>query len=91
MKGFLLLAATLLFSLPSYGAESSPKPVDKRLVPAQINFVAPKAPQDIPEVFIDGYIHRPTVEAFRKNGFLKDRQVGFVYFNSHGGDLIAAM
>jgi hypothetical protein len=64
---------------------------DKRLVPATITFIQPKAAGDIPEVFIDGYIHRTTVDAFRKNGFLNDRKVGFIYFNSHGGDLIAAM
>ncbi|SBW84356.1 hypothetical protein PVE_R2G0326 [Pseudomonas veronii 1YdBTEX2] len=87
----LLALATLLVSCTVFAAPAGKDHVDKRLVPAQINFVSPKTPQDIPEVYIDGYIHRPTVEAFRKRGFLNDRQVGFVYFNSHGGDLIAAM
>lgn len=92
MIRMMLSAAALLLSVSAFGAEpGSGEQQDKRLVPAQINFVVPKAPQDIPEVYIDGYIHRPTVEAFRQSGFLRDRQVGFVYFNSHGGDLIAAM
>ncbi|MHC5194690.1 COG3904 family protein [Pseudomonas frederiksbergensis] len=83
------LALGLLLSGMTLAAE--PAIQDKRLVPATITFIQPKAAGDIPEVFIDGYIHRPTVEAFRKNGFLNDRKVGFIYFNSHGGDLIAAM
>lgn len=90
IRSFLALAS-LLLSVTAASALASTASVDKRLVPAQIIFVEPKNPQDIPEIYIDGYIHRPTVESFRKNGFLKDRQVGFVYFNSHGGDLIAAM
>lgn len=87
----LLILASFMLSATVAAAPAGSDGVDKRLIPAQINFVEPKTPQDIPEVYIDGYIHRPTVEAFRKSGYLKDRHVGFVYFNSHGGDLIAAM
>jgi len=69
----------------------SPAIQDKRLIPATVTFIEPRSATDIPEVVISGYIHRPTVEAFRKYGFLKDRKVGFVFFNSHGGDLQAAV
>ena len=81
--GFTILSCT-----PVLGAEVESDP---RLVPAQVTFIAPEAASDIPEVYIDGYLHRSTVEAFREYGVLRDRKVGFVYFNSYGGDLLAAM
>lgn len=89
----MLRTATLVLGLlvSAIATAASPAIQDKRLIPATVTFIEPKTASDIPEVVISGYIHRPTVEAFHKYGHLKDRKVGFVFFNSHGGDLEAAV
>jgi hypothetical protein len=83
------LALSLLFSAMTIASE--PDIQDKRLIPASMSFVQTKDVSSIPEVYVDGYIQRATVDEFRKHGYLNGRQVGFVYFNSLGGDVIAAM
>ncbi|MCK1788610.1 hypothetical protein [Pseudomonas violetae] len=87
------IAAVLSFTIGAASAASggTVATIDERLIPAQVKFVAPQTPQGVPEFYVDGFIHQPTVESFRKNAFLNGRQVGFVFFNSHGGDLVAAM
>ena len=60
---------------------------DPRLTPANVLTLQ----QDgFTQVVIDGYIHQPTVDAFRKEVSSGAAQFGIVYLNSAGGDLIAA-
>lgn len=60
---------------------------DPRLTPAKVLTLK----QDgFTQVVIDGYIHQPTVEAFRKKVTSDGAAFGIVYFNSAGGDLSAA-
>lgn len=85
--------ATLLAAL-SLHAAAAPSPVpadDPRLQPASVTRVAPTDEGGIPEVYIDGYIHKQTVEDFSRLGLLNTARLGMVYFNSKGGDLVAAI
>ena len=60
---------------------------DPRLTPATVLTLQ----QDgFTQVIIDGYIHQPTVEAFRQKVTSDGATYGIVYFNSAGGDLSAA-
>ncbi|HCR1674369.1 hypothetical protein [Pseudomonas aeruginosa] len=78
----------------SINLAASPAPVpadDPRLQPAAVTFLNPSEDGGFPEIYIDGYIHQPTVEAFKRVGNLNGAGLGMVYFNSLGGDLVAAI
>lgn len=90
MRKVLPATLTLAFAYCS-GLDAADSKPDPRMTPAEIRFVSAEASGKPPEVFIDGFIHRPTVEAFRRRGYLNGQKLGFVTFNSHGGDLLAAM
>lgn len=60
---------------------------DPRLKPAT---VLTSHQDGFTQVVIDGYIHQPTVEAFRNKVTSNGASYGIVYFNSAGGDLSAA-
>lgn len=85
-----LAAITLstLVSLNAGAASLMPGVDDPRLKPAT---VLVSSQFKFKKIVIDGYIHAPTVEAFRDNAKLNGDEFGVVYLNSAGGDLAAAM
>lgn len=86
-------ALALLLVLMLSNAVAAPAPVqqnDPRLQPAKVTLGTVGA-GGAPAIYIDGYIHKPTVEAFRRLGNLNGSGMGLVYFNSLGGDLVAAV
>lgn len=60
---------------------------DPRLTPARVMTLQQEG---LTQVVIDGFIHTPTVEAFRSKVSELGGDYGIVYFNSSGGDLSAA-
>lgn len=90
MRKFLPATLTLVFAYSS-GVDATHLKPDPRMTPAEVSFVSAEGPGKPQEVFVDGFIHRATVEAFRRRGFLNGQKLGYVTFNSHGGDLLAAM
>ena len=60
---------------------------DPRLTPARLLTVDQEG---FTQVIVDGYIHQPTVDAFRAKVTEGGSDFGIVYFNSAGGDLSAA-
>lgn len=85
IAGSVSLAMSLLLSIPV--SASSITLDDPRLTPARI---VSYDTSGFTQVFIDGYIHKPTVESFSKAAFQRGQDFGVVYFNSGGGDLTAA-
>lgn len=86
-------ALALLLVLILTNAIAAPAPVqqnDPRLQPAKVTLGTVGA-GGAPAIYIDGYIHEPTVEAFRRLGNLNGSGMGLVYFNSLGGDLVASV
>lgn len=87
-----ILAAAL--ALVALHATAAPSPVpadDPRLQPAAVTRIEPSASAGYPSIYIDGYIHKHTVEAFKRLGTLNGAGMGMVYFNSLGGDLVASV
>lgn len=82
---FALALAILTGNLTATADTLSPD--DPRLLPARITSVDQSG---FKHVFIDGYIHKPTVEAFSRATSADSARFGIVYFNSAGGDLSAA-
>lgn len=88
----LLLAAAFALCAINASATSTVVPADDpRLRPAEVVRVEPLASSGFPEIYIDGYIHKATVETFKQLGTLDGSGMGMVYFNSLGGDLVAAV
>lgn len=84
----LLAGAMVLFSPLAASASSLfVEPDDPRLSSARLITIEQ---QGFTQVVIDGYIHPPTVDAFRKKVSAAGNDFGIVYFNSAGGDLSAA-
>lgn len=83
-----LLTLALLSHFPAHASAGSfLSNDDPRLTPARVMTLQ----QDgFTQVVIDGYIHKPTVEAFRAKVTNQGGDYGIVYFNSSGGDLSAA-
>lgn len=81
----LTLLATLVIS--SYAAADFVAPNDPRLKPARVISINQNG---FVQVFIDGYIHTPTVKEVAKELSADSAEFGIVYFNSSGGDLTAA-
>lgn len=90
LKRNRIIAATLALAPLATAQASSliPEKNDPRLKPATVLVSAQHA---FTQVVIDGYIHKPTVEAFRQRASLSGDQYGIVIFNSAGGDPEAAM
>lgn len=87
-RGLIGLATTTLYAIFSHGVfAASILPDDPRLKPAQLLSVDNGG---FTQVFIDGYIHNPTVDAFRRSVIHSGQEFGIVYLNSAGGDLVAA-
>ncbi|MFL1449276.1 hypothetical protein ACI77O_12845 [Pseudomonas tritici] len=84
-----LFACAVGLLAPPSGVASSlfVEPNDPRLTPAKLTTFDT---QRFTQVVIDGYIHQPTVNAFRRKIEDGNSQFGIVYFNSAGGDLTAA-
>lgn len=78
-------------SLPAFATEGASSMYvtqnDPRLSPARVLTVEQ---QGFTQVVVDGYIHQPTVDAFRAKVTEGGSEFGIVYFNSAGGDLSAA-
>ncbi|HEJ4407736.1 TPA: hypothetical protein SL557_000013 [Pseudomonas aeruginosa] len=82
------LATSTLYAVSCTAAfGNSIHPDDPRLNPAQLLTLDNGG---FTQVFIDGYIHNPTVEAFLRSVTPSGREFGIVYLNSAGGDLVAA-
>lgn len=87
----LLAAAFALCAINASAASTVVSADDPRLQPAEVVRVEPSGPTGFPEIYVDGYIHKATVEAFKRLGNLNGSGMGMVYFNSLGGDLVAAV
>ncbi|EPP9373563.1 hypothetical protein PZF67_005268 [Pseudomonas aeruginosa] len=87
----LLAAAIALCAINASAASTVVSSDDPRLQPAEVVRVEPSGPAGFPEIYVDGYIHKATVEAFKRLGNLNGSGMGMVYFNSLGGDLVAAV
>lgn len=88
----LFLAAILALCAASASAAPTFVPADDpRLKPAVVTRVEASGHAGYPEIYVDGYIHKPTVEEFKRLGILNGAGMGMVYFNSLGGDLVAAV
>ncbi len=86
-------APALLLSLLFGSAVAEPTTAhreDPRLQPAKVT-VVPASPQGPAAIYIDGYIHRPTVDAISHVANLGVGGPVLVYFNSLGGDLVASI
>lgn len=86
-------ALALLLSLYLGSAAAEPASVnqkDPRLEPAKVT-VVPASPQGPAAIYIDGYIHRPTVDAIAHVANLGVGGPVLIYFNSPGGDLVASI
>jgi hypothetical protein len=84
LKGF---ATTALCAISCHAAfAASILPDDPRLQPAKIRSIDNDG---FTQVFVDGYIHNPTVGAFQRS-VSSGKEFGIVYMNSAGGDLVAA-
>ncbi|HBP1602097.1 TPA: hypothetical protein L5U90_003197 [Pseudomonas aeruginosa] len=80
-------ATTTLYAILCHTAfATSILPDDPRLQPAKIRSIDNDG---FSQVFIDGYIHNPTVAAFQRT-VSNGQDFGIVYMNSAGGDLVAA-
>ena len=83
-----LLSLSLLTPLNAQADAGSLLQVDDpRLTPARVMTLQQEG---LTQVVIDGFIHAPTVEAFRSKVSALGGDYGIVYFNSSGGDLSAA-
>lgn len=83
---FLLLAT---FAIHAVAATESTRRDGHRFTSATVERI--DVPGSYPEVFISGYIERETVARFKDLGYLHSAGVGLVFFDSPGGDLLAAM
>ncbi|HEC1424129.1 TPA: hypothetical protein R1W95_000915 [Pseudomonas aeruginosa] len=88
-RGLIGLATTTLYyAIFSHAAfAASILPDDPRLKPANVLAVDNGG---FTQVYIDGYIHNPTVDTFRRSVIPRGQEFGIVYLNSAGGDLVAA-
>lgn len=84
IAGTYALAMGFMLCMPA--SASSITPDDPRLSPARI---VSYNNAGFTQVFIDGFIHKPTVESFQRL-LHSGQEFGIVYFNSGGGDLAAA-
>lgn len=84
VSSFALVA---ILTGPNAVAADSLAPDDPRLTPARVTSAVQGG---FVHVFIDGFIHKSTVEAFARTVTGDNREFGIVYFNSAGGDLSAA-
>lgn len=89
MKQALAVLFTLYFGCAAAAQAPVPKD-DPRLQPAAVTMV-PATSTDPAAIYIDGYIHRPTVEAIKRLGSFENPGTVIVYFNSLGGDLVASV
>lgn len=81
------LATSTLYAVSCNAFANSILPDDPRLKPAQLLTLDNGG---FTQVFIDGYIHNPTVDAFQRSVIPNEQEFGIVYLNSAGGDLVAA-
>lgn len=85
------LAAAALLAATVLTAQATPSAFvtqdDPRLTPARVTSFNQGGFQ---QIFVDGYIHKATVEAVLKAIASEPAQYGMVVFNSAGGDLVAA-
>lgn len=88
----ILSAAFALCAINAAFASSQVPAHDPRLQPAEVSVVESSGPADFPKIYVDGYIHKATVEQFKRLANLNGAGgLGMVYFNSLGGDLVAAI
>lgn len=87
----LFAAAFALCAINASAASTVVSSDDPRLQPAEVVRVEPSGPAGFPEIYVEGYIHKATVDAFKRLGNLSGSGMGMVYFNSLGGDLVAAV
>lgn len=83
------VAGALMYSLPSHALPSlTVTQDDPRLKPASVRVIEAEGYK---QIAIDGYIHAATVEQFKAVADLSGMHSGIIYFNSAGGDLLAAI